>query len=146
MRLGRWIPKKSKTKLHFIFESVVSTIISDARIFPCDTAPSRSVMFVLWLRPSPAPQKYRNKHCSYNMPMVVRWVLIRLVTCFMATFSLSIPLVADAVHSGPLSEAISMLMPKVVKCVLSAEMSPDDDEEFPGIQGQVVRVHQLKWV
>ena len=61
---------------------------------------------------------------SMLMPMVVRWVLIRLVACFMATFSLSIPLVADAVHFWPLSEVISTLMPRVVWLVLRVEMSP----------------------
>ena len=47
------------------------------------------------------------------------------------TFSLSIFLVADAVYSGPPSEAISMLMPKVVKCVLRAEISPWAPSFFP---------------
>ena len=40
------------------------------------------------------------------------------------TFSLSIPLVDDAVHSGPPSEAISSMMPRVVWLVLRAGMSP----------------------
>ena len=40
-------------------------------------------------------------------------------------------LVADAVYSGPLSEAISKLMPKVVRWVLRAEMSPWPPSFFP---------------
>ena len=40
------------------------------------------------------------------------------------TSSLSIPLVADAVHSEPPSEAISTLMPMVVRSVLVAGMIP----------------------